>query len=242
MKIILEFFKRRKVETSSNQTGAAASRSRTGIKNAEEKIRSLKKEATQLKKNAPLDAAKKISEAIQLSIASNTPPGLDTELRYVRYLHIGGERDASFNELARLMKEGTALDPPRQGSSHWYSDQHHCLLTRINLLKKENTKESWSQCIYDSFLATYYDAMFYIKLRSKAALPEQNERNLKFALKFDNTSDLEKVCWKGFKSIGLAHKETELLKLMQEWAKSEPKLKIEPVTKWLDETIRSENL
>jgi hypothetical protein len=217
-----------------------------GSSEHQERVRLLKKEATQLKKTDPLLAAEKIKQAIDLDIANNVVPGLSTELRYPAYLALAGKIDEAMNELARLSHEGPALECSKPNSQYWYSDQGEIIRARMVILSKEKKKQSWVQYVSDSFLAFFYEAMWHIKTSKRPdlqpSIARSAEEHLAFMLKFEQPEDLKAVGWKGFKALGLEHRQDEFLAVMQNWAKSAPRLKVEPLEDWFDQVLKEEGL
>lgn len=237
--MIFNFFKKPKNDTIEDR----GINSDNQIVEIEEQVRLIKKEATQLKKTNPNAAAIKIKEAIDLSIKNQIPPFLDTELRYASYLYNAGNKDAAFNEIARLMHYGTAIEPAKEKTSTWYFDQCSCIKTRITLLSKEKTTQSWIQYIDDSFLHLYYEAMAYKTQANETheILKAGSIERLEFVLKFEDEDDLKKVGWKGFKALKLEKYEQDLLRELKSWASNSDNLDINRLSSWFQSILIKEN-
>ena len=110
---------------------------------------------------------------------------------------------------------------------------------RRKLLAKDKTRESWVQYIYDSVLATYYEAMAYKVILVEVSHPSRIstiQRNLAFVLRFETHDDLDKFGWKAFKHLKLEDLDEALFKIARNWASS-ANLDISMVEDWLTSTL-----
>ena len=213
---------------------------------AEEKIRELKKLATQLKKRNWIEAADALTFALDLAQKHQIFEGLDTELRRASYLFSGGHKDQAFKIIASLMHGGPMFDKPEPDTSYWYSNQEQCLARRCSFLLKEKSAESLRQYVFDAALRDHYTAMAYLRrleeLESRDAFRSLTFEksvldHLKSQLRLSEPRDMKKFGLDGLIPLGLEHLQGDYLAALSSYVKEPRMINFKLIERWLEKNI-----
>jgi|AntAceMinimDraft_1070359.scaffolds.fasta_scaffold19449_2 hypothetical protein len=212
---------------------------------AEEKIRHLKKLATQLKKKDWGQAADTLASALEIAKAHRLFQGAETELRFANYLYNAGRKDQAFKEIARITTYGVMFETDPTPPSKRYGTIAQCLQSRCGLLEREGSKESLSQLIFDAALADHCQVLVYSEilenwesreLRSPSYEKRASE-NLQFQLRMSESEDMNKFGLNALEDIGLGHLKNEYLTVIRQYAKDPRRLDFAVLEEWLRQYV-----